>query len=1006
MAQLKPVITEEIKVDKQNPCGSVWHRWDPHIHAPGTLLNNQFKGDDPWEIFLANIEKSEPRIRALGITEYFSIALYEEVLKHKQDGRLPDVDLVFPNVELRFQIETSKKSAVNFHLLFSPDDPNHIDEIKSFLNHLTYRAYDEVFHCSDRDLTRLGHKHKPDCENDRQALEAGANQFKVTLRELQEQIEASKWFQQNALIAVAASSRDGTAGLQDDASFASTRIELEKMAHIIFSSTPSIIDFWLGKTKASKSQLLTKWNGCKPCLHGCDAHDNDNVGVAENNRYSWIKGDLSFDALRQAVIEPEGRAFVGEAPPLETMPSYTMSSVDIKNAPWLKTSYLPLNSGLITVIGARGSGKTALADLIAVGAGSDALKENKSSFVKRAEKLLKKEEVVLQWAEGGTSSNEASTFEDLDLWEESKVQYLSQQFVERLCSSDGLTDDLMREIERVIFEAHHPSDRAGASGFRDLLDIKSTGAISSREAYEQQIKELTEERNILLDKKANLPALKRSLEARKKTLEDDKKSRSALLGKTGDNAVTKRHQEITAASDKVRIKLNTVTRKHACLISLQEKYELLRDTQIPSLYRKMRQDYADAKLTDEQWENFKLGFKGNVEQLLPAAIKQAENEKNTLSGEEVACPEGENLKTPLIADDADLEIQTYNLLKAELERLQKIIGINQENALKIQKLSQKIANYENICKKFEEDIEEAEGAGDRLKEISQLRRDAYKGVFEALLKHEEILSELYKPLMDNLEKEEGSLGKLTFKVQRIADVKLWAERGEELLDCRKGDVFRGNGALEKIAQETLVPVWENGSADEIADAVANFLQEYEGAFKQHSKYERTDLEKYRGWMKDLSRWFYSTEHIEINYGVQYDGVNIQQLSPGTRGIVLLLLYLAVDKEDYRPLIIDQPEENLDPKSIFDELVPRFKAAKLRRQIIIVTHNANLVVNTDAEQVIVASCGPHKKGQLPDINYLSGGLENPEIREKVCEILEGGEEAFQERAKRLRVKFRS
>src|SRR3546814_11376523 len=80
---------------------------------------------------------------------------------------------------------------------------------------------------------------------------------------------------------------------------------------------------------------------------------------------------------------------------------------------------------------------------------------------------------------------------------------------------------------------------------------------------------------------------------------------------------------------------------------------------------------------------------------------------------------------------------------------------------------------------------------------------------------------------------------------------------------------------------------------------------------------------------------------------------------GTRGIVLLLLYLALDDSDDRPLIIDQPEENLDPKSVFDELVALFIAAKAKRQVIMVTHNANLVINTDADQIIVeigrASC---------------------------------------------------
>ena len=160
----------------------------------------------------------------------------------------------------------------------------------------------------------------------------------------------------------------------------------------------------------------------------------------------------------------------------------------------------------------------------------------------------------------------------------------------------------------------------------------------------------------------------------------------------------------------------------------------------------------------------------------------------------------------------------------------------------------------------------------------------------------------------------------------------------------------------------------------------------------------------REWGKRLSEWLYGTSHIRVVYGIEYDGIRIEQLSSGTRGIVLLLLYLALDTDDDRPLIIDQPEENLDPKSIYDELVPLFREAKARRQIIIVTHNANLVVNTDADQVIVAECGPHAAGRLPDITYTSGGLEEADIRKLVCAILEGGERAFVDRAKRLRFTF--
>ena len=189
-----------------------------------------------------------------------------------------------------------------------------------------------------------------------------------------------------------------------------------------------------------------------------------------------------------------------------------------------------------------------------------------------------------------------------------------------------------------------------------------------------------------------------------------------------------------------------------------------------------------------------------------------------------------------------------------------------------------------------------------------------------------------------------------------------------------------------------------GDAAEAATALFDFVKTNEAALRTHIP----ENSEFRSWARDISDWLYSTDHITVGYGLQYDGVDIEQLSPGTRGIVLLLLYLAIDAEDDRPLIIDQPEENLDPQSIYQDLVHRFRDAKKRRQIVIVTHNANLVVNTDADQVIVAQCGPHRPGQLPVITYESGGLENPLIRQHVCNILEGGERAFKERAKRLRV----
>lgn len=265
------------------------------------------------------------------------------------------------------------------------------------------------------------------------------------------------------------------------------------------------------------------------------------------------------------------------------------------------------------------------------------------------------------------------------------------------------------------------------------------------------------------------------------------------------------------------------------------------------------------------------------------------------------------------------------------------------------------------------------------------------------MEEEQELTTLYIPIQKRIAADTGSMARLAFTVRRNVDIEAWAKTGEDLLDLRTGP-FRGRGQLLQAARQGLLQAWQSGTATEAAAALIEFVKTNEDSLKAH----RPESIEFREWAVLISDWLYSTNHITVTYSLQYDGVDIEQLSPGTRGIVLLLLYLSIDSEDDRPLIIDQPEENLDPQSVFDELVTRFREAKKRRQIIIVTHNANLVVNTDADQVVVASCNRIRLGQLPEITYECGGLENPHIRQRVCDILEGGARAFKERARRLRV----
>jgi ABC-type lipoprotein export system ATPase subunit len=108
--------------------------------------------------------------------------------------------------------------------------------------------------------------------------------------------------------------------------------------------------------------------------------------------------------------------------------------------------------------------------------------------------------------------------------------------------------------------------------------------------------------------------------------------------------------------------------------------------------------------------------------------------------------------------------------------------------------------------------------------------------------------------------------------------------------------------------------------------------------------------------------------------------------------LLLIFYLLIDKRR-NPIILDQPEENLDSETIFTLLVPVISEAKKTRQIIMVTHNRNLAVVCDAEQVIYAE---FDRGNASTISYLLGAIESPFINQRIVVVLEGTLLAFNNR----------
>ncbi|HET6844347.1 MAG TPA: AAA family ATPase [Candidatus Angelobacter sp.] len=977
-----------------NPRGSRWHRWDPHLHAPGTLLADQFAGD--WEAYLTAVENGAPVIRALGVTDYFCIQTYKEVRKRKDAGRLPNVFFLFPNVEMRLEIKTAKNHGINLHLLFSPDDPHHESTIERILGRLHFRFQEQDYACNRQELIALGRVNDPKQTNEDGAHRTGANLFKVSFPELQKLFrEEQKWLSKNCLVAVAGSLNDGTAGLQEDASFAALRQEVERFADIIFASTPSQREFWLGKTpKASRETIEEKYKALKPCMHGSDAHWVEKVGAPAEDRYCWVKGDLAFETLRQVVLEPDDRVRIGPTAPLGPSPGETMRSVKLNDTPFVTTPELQLNSGLIAIIGSRGSGKTALMEFLAAGASALTATAMDSSFLQRAADLLGDAAVEITWADDETHS---ATLHDPWGWrtndaETAKVCYLSQQFVERLCSSAGLATELRREMERVVFETTDQSDRMQCDTFAELSNLLLAPAAENRSELEASIKAIGD--SILKEDllREQVPIQADAIKAQTAQIEKLKKEMKEILPKDkqvhADKLVL-----LEAEYKRAESKVEGLRLRKQHLTDLLADVQHTTQTREPNRFREQQSRFVGAGLSAADWDAFRMEFEGNPVQLIQNAVK-------VLDAEILTAIQGDP-QHPLDAAKVPASVLPLKQLGTVRDASKTAVGIDAQKQKKYDELQRTIGQMESALRKLEAEHLHARGATERRKQLQQQRRDEYVEVFNTYVEEEKVLSELYGPLKEILAASKGTLSKLAFVVEREVSIDAWVKQGEDLLDLRRDSKFRGHGALLTEAKKYLLQPWATGGPTEVAEAMDKFRSDFQEDFKKAIP-EFENQEDRRNRRKEISAWLYSTDHIKIQYGIMYEGTPIERLSPGTRGIVLLLLYLAVDTHDMRPLFIDQPEENLDPRSVFTELVPHFRSAKQRRQVVIVTHNANLVVNTDADQIIIATSERKDDRALPSISYASGSIENPEIRRAVCRLLEGGRRAFLDRERRYRI----
>jgi energy-coupling factor transporter ATP-binding protein EcfA2 len=192
--------------------------------------------------------------------------------------------------------------------------------------------------------------------------------------------------------------------------------------------------------------------------------------------------------------------------------------------------------------------------------------------------------------------------------------------------------------------------------------------------------------------------------------------------------------------------------------------------------------------------------------------------------------------------------------------------------------------------------------------------------------------------------------------------------------------------------------WDTPAFESALDALKHRLLaactgngEFGGWF---NKFLKAEAEKRAEYTDHILCWF-PEDGLHVEYSRKGDGRDFQsigQASAGQRAAAMLAFLLAHGTE---PLVLDQPEDDLDNHLIYDLVVQQIRRNKLRRQLIIVTHNPNIVVNGDAELIHALE---FERGQCRVKD--SGSLQDQRMRDEVCQVMEGGKDAFERRYQRL------
>lgn len=940
--------------------GSTWNIWDFHLHTPFSVLNNQFgdlSKDETWESYISQVETKtkEKGIVALGITDYFTIEGYKRVQEFQKAGRLKNI-FIFPNIEFRIDKivyrgkDNSDPKRLNLHVLLSPEIlPAKIEE--GFLHDLDFVHVNDPFEPSKTrklkiaNLTEFGETLQADHAKFKEVhnspFETGCVNAVVQAHQIKELLDNK--FRGKYLLVLA---EENTSLMDWDGQDHATRKQLIQMSHAFFSSNEKTRNFGLGKTHSSTEAYLNEFRSLKPCIWGCDSHGfNERFLEPDQKWYCWIKSEVTWEGLKQILYEPEDRVRIQEDNPEPDKSIYTVEKVEITQTKIndvlsVNGFDIEFNPNLVTIIGGRGSGKTALLDLIATcfQEGSKLAKMENSFFHRLyvgdgSKKHLSNQPVKVDVGfKSGEEFSKSIGFDE-SYFEKANIIYLTQNHFDEYSASP---DKLNSHIIDLVFEKYADDERK----YKEMED--------EVDELEQKIQTINLEIEHLRSEVAGQKEIEENNRRIKGGERADYTQRiTDIEQKQGgsDDAILK----LTEQLDKLKAKKRTIESLLYNLTELAEDIETFRN--------RYSQSVADIN-------NDLVTLAGNAQvKPLPIELSDLKTTDELITYNKIVLAQTET-ETEASIQAADKEID-------DLEGVSRVIADFRQ---RVNNISAEIDDIENRIK----DILANE---QRISDLDQERFNTYAAIMAKMVGLRLFLQEMIS------------------KFETGKDEMLSKLKSSALIDMRKSSDF-----IETLAEKV----------DNRMDSEASLRREFTPIFENmstlmNSSDPATDFSGITASISTLVRSlrlkrsttdsdFYNAvlrKFFGIGLKIEFNNKALSELSMGERAMVLLKILLALDD---KPLLIDQPEEHLDNRYIYDELTPAFRSAKTRRQIIIATHNANLVVNTDAEQVIIAE---HTNGML---SYKAGTLEDLVIRDSVKTILEGGDEAFKKREEKYGYKF--